>query len=68
MRSLCFEARPQKIELHLISATHPVELIYMDFLTAKSGKSDKDILIVADLLTRYVQAFIMPSQAARVVA
>ena len=67
---LHLKAKPQKIELHYISATHSTELILMDFLTVESGKSDKDIniLIVTDHFTRYVQAFIRQSQTARVVA
>ena len=42
----------------------------MDFLTIESGKNDKDvnILVVTYHFTRYAQAFIMPTQMARVVA
>ena len=49
-----------------IMATHPLQLIHMDFLTIESGMTGKDvnILIVTDHFTSYVQAFITPSQTA----
>ena len=39
-RCLHFKSKPQKNppELYPITATHPLELIHMDFLTIKSGK------------------------------
>ena len=47
-----------------------MELIDMDYLTIQSDKSDKDvkILVVTDHLTRLVQAFMILSQTASVVA
>ena len=66
-RCLQFESRPQKkTELCPITATHPLQLVHMDFLTIESGKTDKDvnILIITDHFTRYAQAFITPSQTA----
>ena len=41
-RCLCFKSKPQKTELYPITATYPLELIHMDFLTIKSGKTCKD--------------------------
>ena len=42
----------------------------MDFLTIKSGKTDKhvNILVIADHFTQYAQAFVTPSQTIQVVA
>ena len=53
-----------------IEATHPLEIIHMDFLTIESGKIDKDVnvLVVTDYFTRYAQTFITTSQTASVVA
>ena len=53
-----------------ITATHPLELIHMDFLTIESGKTgnDDNILIVTDHFMVCAQAFITPSQTAQVVA
>ena len=59
-RCLCFKSKPQKTELYPITATHPLELIHMDFLTVESCKTGKDvnILVVTDHFTWYVQAFV----------
>ena len=67
---LRFKSRPQQTELHPIIAIHPMELVHIDFLTVESGKADKDvnILMVTNHFTRYVQAFVTPTQTARVVA
>ena len=59
-----------KAELHPIVATHAMELVHMDYLTVESGKANKDvnILVATDHFTRYAQAFVTPTQTARVVA
>ena len=46
-----------------------MELAHKEFITIESGKSNKDvnILVVTDHFTRQVQAFITPSQTAKVV-
>ena len=68
-RCLHFKSKPQKTEFYPITATHPFELIHMDFLTIESGKTGKvvNILVVTDHFTQYVQAFVTPSQTAQVV-
>ena len=52
-RHLCFNSKPQKTELYPIMATHPLELIHMDFLTIESDKTGKDvnILVITDHFT-----------------
>ena len=52
------------------TATQPLELIHMDFLTIESGKTGKDvnILVVTDHFTQYAQVLVTPSQTAWVVA
>ena len=69
-RCLRFKSRPQQTELHPIIATHPMEVVHIDFLPIKSGKADKDVnvLVVTDHFTRYAQAFVTPMQTAGVVA
>ena len=69
-RCLRFKSRPQQTELHPIIATHPMELVPMDFLIIEAGKADKDvnILVVTDHFTRYTQAYVSPTQTAIVVA
>ena len=72
-RCLRFKAMPERIELNLIVATRPWELIHVDFLTieaAANSKSSKDVnvLIIMDHFTQFVQAFVTASQQAPVVA
>ena len=54
-RCLHFKVKPQKVDIHPIMATHPMELIHIDYLTMESGKTDKDInvLVMTDQVTRY---------------
>ena len=69
-RCICFKQKPQKAELNPILTTHPLELIHVDYLTIESGKVNQDInvLVVTDHFMHYSQAFITPSQTARVTA
>ena len=69
-RCICFKQKPQKAELNPILTTHPLELIHVDYLTIESGKANQDInvLVVTDHFMHYSQAFITPSQTARVTA
>ena len=63
-RCLQFKIKPKKTELYPITTTHPLELVHMDFLTIKSGKTGKNvnILVVTDHFTHYAQPFVTPSQ------
>ena len=70
---LQFKTSPERAEMYPIKATHPWELIHMDFLTikaAKNSKSTKDInlLIITGHFTHYAQAIVTSSQKALVVA
>ena len=51
-RCLCFKIKPQKTALYPITATYPLELVHMEFLTIESVKTGKDvnILVVTDLI------------------
>ena len=50
-RCLRFKGQPHKAELHPILATHPIELIHLDYLTNESGKSNTYVnsLVFTDL-------------------
>ena len=68
-RCLRFKMLPERTKLNPIVATHPWELIYIDFLTVKAPRNSKsvkdvNILIVTDHFTRYAQAFVTSSQQA----
>ena len=64
-----FKQLPEKEQLFPITATYPLELIHIDFLTI-GGKKDKfkNILVVTDHFTRYAQCFVTNQQTAKVVA
>ena len=66
---LRFKTQPERVELHPIIATRPLELVHIDYLTveapdnSKSGK-DINILVITDHFTRYAQTHVTSSQKA----
>ena len=69
-RYLCFKTKFQREELHLIMATHSLELFHIEFLSIESSKTDKEInvLVINDHFMHYVQTIVTPSQTAKVTA
>ena len=67
---LSFKAEQPKAELCPILAIHPMEMIHTDYLTIESHKTDKDIniLVITEHFTCYAQAFVTPTQTARLVS
>ena len=59
-----FKAKEQREELKPLLATHPMELVHMDYLTIEGKDKDVNILVVTDHFTRFSQAFVMPNQMA----
>ena len=57
-RCMRFKTTPQQDEMYTITATYPLQLIHLDFLTI-GGKEDvfKNVLVVTDYFTRYVQCY-----------
>ena len=53
-----------------ILATHPMQIVHIDFLTIESGKKDKDhnVLVVTDQFTRFAQSFVTTSQTIQTTA
>ena len=52
-----------------IVATHPLELVHIDYLYLEPGKGkEKNIMVVADHFTQYIQAYITQSQMAQTTA
>ena len=70
MRCNCFKKRVEGAPLEPILATHPMQIVHIDFLTIESGKTDKDynVLVVTDQFTRFAQVFITTSQTAQTTA
>ena len=64
-----FKKPKERTELFPITATYPLELIHLDFLSI-GGKEDnmKNVLVVTDHFTRYAQCYVMKNQTALTVA
>ena len=60
---LAFKARQPKAPLKNIMATHPLELVHLDYLCLEPGKGlDKNVLVVTDHFTRCAQAYVTRTQ------
>ena len=68
-RCMHFKTTPQREEMYPITATYPLELIHLDFLSI-GGKDDvmKNVLVVTDHFTRYAQCYVTSNQLAVTVA
>ena len=64
-----FKQEPKKEKMQTITASYPLELIHLDFLTI-GGKQDKrkNVLVVTDHFTRYAQCYVTDNQTAETVA
>ena len=63
---LAFKARQPKAPLENIMATHPLELVHLDFLCLEPGKGqEENVLVITDHFTRYAQAFVARTQTAQ---
>ena len=68
---LRFKQKPEREEMSSFETSYPLEIVHMDFLTIGSKKDpnkDINVLVITDHFTCYVQAFVMSSQTAIVVA
>ena len=66
---LAFKARQQKAPLENIMATHPLELVYLNYLCLEPGKGlEENVLVVTDHFTRYAQAYVTKTQTAQMTA
>ena len=62
---LAFKAKQPKVPLENIVATHPLELIHLDYLCLEPGKGlEENVLVVTDHFTRYTQAYVTRTQTA----
>ena len=69
-RCLQFKASPDKAPLENVTATYPMELVHMDYLTIEATEGGKDIhiLVITDHFTRYAQAIVTSLQTAKCTA
>ena len=66
---LAFKARQQKAPLENIMATHPLELVHLDYLCLEPGKGlEENLLVVTDHFTGYAQAYVTKTQIAQMTA
>ena len=68
-RCVRFKKKKEQTELYPITATYPLELVHLDFLSI-GGKDDKmkNVLVVTDHFTRYAQCYVTKNQTALTVA
>ena len=66
---LAFKARQPKAPLRNIVATHPLELVHLNFLCLEPGKGqEENVLVIMDHFTRYAQAYVTRTQMAQMMA
>ena len=66
---LAFKARQPKAPLENIMATHPLELVHLNYLCLEPGKGlEENVLVITDHFTRYAQAYVTRTQMAQKMA
>ena len=62
---LIFKAKQPRAPLENIVATHPLELVHLDYLCLEPGKGKEvDVLVVTDHFTQYAQVHVTHSHTA----
>ena len=65
----CLQTQAAKGPHENIMATHPLELVHLDYLCLEPGKGlDDNVLVVTDHFTRYAQAYVTRIQTAQMTA
>ena len=64
---LRFRSKQDEVELYLLLAIYPLELVHMDFLTIENPctSADMNTLVITDHFTWYVKAIVTPNQSTR---
>ena len=66
---LAFKAKQHKAPLENIMATHPLELVHLDYLCLEPGKGlEENVLVVTDHFTRYAQSYVTRTQTVQTTA
>ena len=66
---LAFKARQPKTPIENIMATHPLELVHLDYLCLEPKKGlDENVLVVTDNFIRYAQAYVTRTQTTQMTA
>ena len=65
----CFQSQAPKAPLENIMATHPLELVHLNYLCLEPGKDlEENVLVVTDHFTRYAQTYVTKTQTAQMTA
>ena len=68
-RCRAFKAKPDHAPLASYHASHPFELIHIDFLCLEPSKGqEENVLVITDHFTRYAQAYVTKTQTAATTA
>ena len=66
---LAFKARQPKAPPENIVATHPLELVHLNYLCLEPGKGpDENVLVVTEHFTRYTEAYVTRTQTTQTTA
>ena len=66
---LAFKARQPKGPLENSVATHPLELVHLDYLCLEPGKGlEENVLVITDHFTRHTQVHVTRAQMAQTMA
>ena len=66
---LAFKARQPKVPFENIMATHPLELVHLDYLCLEPWKGlEENVLVITDHFTRYAQVYVTRTQMAQTMA
>ena len=66
---LAFKARQQKAPLENIMATHPLELVHLNYFCLEPGKGlEENVLVFTDHFTRYSQPYVTKTQTTQMTA
>ena len=65
-----FKSKPQKVAMENIQATHPLQLVHLDYLSTETTEGGKDahMLIVTDYFKQNTQALVISLQTAKCTA
>ena len=66
---LAFKVKQPKDPLENIVATHPLELVHLDYMWLEPGKGlEENVLVVTGHFTRYAQAYVTRTQTVQMTA
>ena len=66
---ITFKAKQQRVPMESTVATHPLELVHINYLCLESGKvKEENIPVVTDHFTCYTQVYVTQSQTAQTMA